>query len=183
MLSVANEQVKIDIAHANLLKALIQSQKPQDILELGLGGGMATDAIIEGLEYNKKSYSLTIVDNWFDYQYQMPKEVEEKYGKFADIITSGEKEFVFSCNDKYDFIMSDADHFNAEKWFVHVYDNLLNSGGILVYHDVNIYENSFVNLREILYNCQNTNKFHYLFNKNSLDSERCQRGLLVIFKN
>jgi predicted O-methyltransferase YrrM len=178
-----NDNVKIDIAHANLIKGLVQSHKPNNVLELGIGGGASADVIVEALEYNQKSYSFTIVDNWYDFSFTMPKEVEERYGKFAEIVTSDEKEYIFNCKEKYDFIMSDADHFNTEKWFDYVYDNILNENGILIYHDINIIEDSFPNLREILYNCQRTNKNHYLFNMNSRTDERCYRGLLVIFKN
>jgi predicted O-methyltransferase YrrM len=113
----------------------------------------------------------------------MPSDVMEKYGSLCKIVTSAEKDFVFSTQEKYDFIMSDGDHDNTDKWFEHVYDNLLLDNGILVYHDVNMFENSFVNLRQIYERTKARNLSHHLFNKNSLKNERCQRGLLIIFKH
>jgi hypothetical protein len=41
----------------------------------------------------------------------------------------------------------------------------------------------FPNLKKILDKTQERNLSHFLFNKDSLASERCYRGLLVIFKN
>ena len=178
-----DENVKIDQAHAELLKSLVMANKPKDVLELGIGGGVSCDAILSGLEYNQQPYNFTIVDNWFDWHGQEPAGVREKYGQKAEIITSSEQEFVFGCKKTFDFIMSDADHFRADQWFEYVYANLLNNNGILVYHDVNIIEHDFDNLRRILYRCQELNLPHKLFNLNSLPTERCQRGLLVIFKS
>jgi hypothetical protein len=78
--------------------------------------------------------------------------------------------------------MSDGDHHNTDQWFEYVYDNILNDNGILIYHDINLVEDEFVNLRNI-YNKAKERKINfYLFNKNSLQNERCQRGLMVIFK-
>ena len=178
-----NEGVKIDIVHAELITGLILSQKPKNILELGLGGARSCDSIIKAIDYNKNSPKFTIVDNWLDWNGKIPKGVLETYSNKAEIITMDEKEFVFSTKERYDFIMSDADHNNTEQWFEHVYDNLLNDFGILIYHDINIIEDSFINLRKIYEICKKRNLNYYLFNKNSLNNERCQRGLLTIFKN
>ena len=53
--------------------------------------------------------------------------------------------------ERADFIFSDADHHHApEQWFDKVYDDMLNPGGILCYHDINLVDNDFPNLREIL---------------------------------
>jgi len=107
----------------------------------------------------------------------------EMYGNRASIKTSDEKEFVHSTGDKFDFIMSDADHNHTNEWFDYVYENLLLPGGIIIYHDINLFEDSFVNLRQIYARCLAKNYRHHLFNQNSLPGERCHRGLLVIFKD
>jgi len=180
-----NEHVKIDVAHTDLIGALIKSLKPQSILEFGIGGGRATDEILSSIEYNQNKPSYTLVDNWMDFGYQMPKEVSERYSQKINIVSSGEKDFVFSVNEKFDFILSDADHHNTDQWFEYVYDNLLNDNGILIYHDINVYpeiEQSFPNLLNILYKTKERNLKYKLFNKSSLPSEKCYRGLLVIFK-
>jgi len=178
------ELVKIDVAHAELLRGLIMSHKPKTILELGVGGGQGTDAMLSGLEYNEQAYDYTLVDNWLDFDYVQPPEVAERYGSRINIVTSGEQEFVFSCNKKFDFIMSDADHHRTDQWFEYVYQNLLNPNGILVYHDVNLVDaDAFHNLAGIYHRCRNDKIPHMLFNRNTKGGERCQRGLLVIFKH
>jgi predicted O-methyltransferase YrrM len=114
----------------------------------------------------------------------MPDGVIEKYQAKVEIVTSGEKEFVFSCQNTYDLIMSDGDHQQADQWFEHVFDKLVNPGGVLIYHDINLVDaNAFQNLIEIYNRVKAHGLSHYLFNKNSRNDERCQRGLLVIFKN
>lgn len=177
-----NENVKIDEAHSLTLKGLIYSLKPKKIIELGLGGAKSLDAILEALEYNQQPYEYTLVDNWQDFGFKIPDGLLELYNGRVNIITSNEKEFVYKTTDKYDFIFSDADHSNTEKWFEYVYDNILENDGILAYHDVNFFQNDFINLREIYYTCVRRNLKFKLFNKNSLPNERCERGLLVIFK-
>jgi predicted O-methyltransferase YrrM len=179
-----DENIKIDKAHAMLLTGLVKAQKPTAILEMGVGGGRSLDGILEGLEYNQQPYDYTLVDNFLDFQYEIPHELPERYGDRIKIVKSDEKDYVLNCDKKFDFIMSDADHYHTQEWFEHVYDNLLNDGGILVYHDVNVFDsNAFKNLLEILDKCKEQKKSHMLFNKSSLPEEQCKRGLLVIFKN
>ena len=179
-----DEGVKIDVAHAMILTGLVAANKPKTVLEIGLGGGQSCDAILSGLEFNQQEYNYTIVDNWFDWHGQRPDGVDAKYASRCTIIDSGEREFVFSTDKTFDFIMSDGDHFNAQEWFEFVYANLLNTGGILIYHDINVFNepHSFPNLVKIYDKCKEYNLPHKLFNLNSRTDERCQRGLLVIFK-
>lgn len=180
-----DEGVKIDLAHGMLLTGLVAANKPKTILEIGLGGGQSCDAILRGLEYNQQPFEYTIVDNWMDWNGQRPAGVNEKYAERCNIIDSGEKEFVFSTDKTFDFIMSDGDHHSADQWFEYVYSNLLNDNGILVYHDINVFNepDSFPNLVHIYTKCKEYNISHHLFNANSLATERCQRGLLIIFKH
>lgn len=182
-----NESVKIDLVHAKLVGGLVASLKPDNILELGIGGGRSTDEILNSIQFNQNNPKYTLVDNWYDFGYVMPNEVKERYSDKINIVTSNEKDFIFSTKDKYDFIMSDADHHHTNEWFEYVYDELLLPEGILIYHDVNLYPEieggSFANLLEILYKCQER-KIHYkLFNKSTIPGERCHRGLMVIFKH
>jgi len=177
-----DENIKIDLVHAELVKSLVISSKPEKVLELGIGGGRSTDAIIQAIEYNNNKCSFTVVDNWLDFGGIMPQEVQQKYGLKINIVSSDEKKYIFSCNEKYDFIMSDADHHHTNEWFEYVYDNILNNNGILIYHDVDNVTNVYPNLVDIYKKCNEKKISHYLFNKSSLDTERCHRGLLVIFK-
>ena len=177
--------MQIDVAHAELLNGLVVASKPTRVLEMGLemgfGAGHATDAILAGLEYNQLPYTYTLVDNWMDFGYTMPDTVGEKYTSKINIVTSDEKEFVFSCKQQFDLIMSDADHMRTDQWFEYVYDALLADDGILCYHDVTL-TSMFPNLINIVHKCQELNLRHKVFNKDSLSTEMCFRGFLVIFK-
>jgi predicted O-methyltransferase YrrM len=177
--------VKIDTAHSNLLIGLVQSNKPKTMLEIGIGGGQATDAMLSALEFNQQPFSYDIVDCWWDWHGVKPEGVDEKYGDKCNIITSYEKDFVFSTDKTYDFIMSDGDHHSTDQWFEHVFDKLLNPGGILVYHDVTLIDkpNIFPNLRNIYYKAKDLGLRFHLFDKDSRSDERCWRGILVIFKD
>jgi predicted O-methyltransferase YrrM len=178
-----DEGVKIDDAHAALISGLVKSNKPKKILEIGIGGGKSADAILDALEFNQQEFEYTLVDNWFDWQGQRPAAVDEKYGSKMTIIDSNEKDFVFSTKEKFDFIMSDGDHMATDQWFEYVYAELLNEGGILIYHDVDFVDpNAFKNLQNIYYKAKEYNIPHHLFNANSLPNERCYRGLMVVFK-
>lgn len=177
----AHPMVRIDQAHIDLVAGLIRANKPKTTLEIGMGSGSVTDAIIAAQEYNQIQLQHTIVDNWHDWNFQKPADVDEKYPQ-VKIITCNESDFVHSTDQVFDFIVSDGDHHNAERWFDQVYNHMLAPNGILIYHDVNTVEREFVNLLQILDQCQQQRLRHHLFNQNSTADERCQRGLLVIFK-
>ncbi len=94
----------------------------------------------------------------------------------------------FSTKKTYDFIFSDADHWNTDKWFDFVYDRLLNRDGILIYHDVSTgplpnNELRFPNLTNILHRCKIRGLSHVHLDKISRKGEKCYRGFLVIFKS
>jgi hypothetical protein len=91
-----------------------------------------------------------------------------------------EMDFVAGCQNKYDFILADADHHRSNRWFDRVYNHLLSGNGILIYHDVT--NRDCPNLHNIYVACVEFKIPHMLFNKNSHLSERCDRGLLVISK-
>ena len=179
-----NETVKVDVAHAELVKSLIMCHKPKNILEFGYGGGRVTDKILEAISYNQNSPSYSVVDNWLDVGGVIPDGLLEEYKGRAEIITANEEDFVKNCKIKFDFIFSDADHYRTDRWFSSVYSDMLSDNGILIYHDIDLSGNAmFSNLKEIYKQTLEKKIKHYLFNKSSLASERCERGLLVIFKD
>ena len=171
--------IQIDTVHAKLLHGLVLADKPKSVLELGYGIGFATDEIYAALEHNQQPYTYTLVDNWLDYS--DPEQVRAKYNNKVDIVTANEKDFVFSCTEQYDFIMSDADHHATDQWFEYVYDKLLANDGILCYHDVML-TSMFPNLYTIVERCEQYNLRYKVFDKSSLPGEMCFRGLIVIFK-
>jgi predicted O-methyltransferase YrrM len=171
----------IDQNHANLVTSLVTCQKPLRILELGFGTGATTRAIIRGLAYNTLPVSFEVVDDWTDFGGKPSPETEKPDLKGVTFVTSTEEAFVKGCEQRYDFIFSDADHFRTQEWFGHVYDDLLNAGGILIYHDVTNTQ-LFPNLLQIYGEVNRKGYHHALFNKRSRPDEACERGLLVIFK-
>lgn len=173
--------VAVDHCHAALLFALVLAQKPQDLLEIGMGSGKSADAILEALEFNGAYRCYTLVDNWYDFGGLMPAAVRDKYQSRVKLVTADEKAFVASCQQRFDFIFSDGDHTHANQWFDRVYDGLLKADGILAYHDVA--NPKFPNLAKIQLACQRRGIAHRVFDRSSRPDERCERGLLVIFKS
>lgn len=174
----AEQYVKMDENHIDLIYSLIISSKPKKILEIGVGTGAVSLKLLNATEYNQITPDITCVDNFYDWNGQQPNGFEEFKDNFKFVI-SDEKSFVESCSEKFDFIVSDADHLRTNEW-VDKTLNLLNDGGILIYHDVT--NPSYPNLFEIV-NYVRENQINYMiFNKNSLQNERCERGLLVIQK-
>lgn len=174
--------VAIDGNHAFLTTALVSCRKPKKILELGFGAGESCRSILNGLRYNGNQFNFTLVDNWLDFGGIPPEEIKKQDYEGVTFVTSGEQEYVFSTKDKFDFIFSDADHFNTQEWFIHVYENLLNKEGILIYHDVTN-SSIFPNLLRIYSDAIKNDFHHMLFNYNSRSDEKCDRGLLIIFKH
>ena len=178
-LSQYDKMVSMDINHVELIASLIKSQKSRSILELGYGSGLCTRAIVSAIEYNSIPVNYAVVDNWFDTegtQLVNPENLS-RYIKFYKL---SEQNFVLNCVTKYDFVLSDADHYNSNKWFDRVYNELLSVDGIFVCHDVT--NKDFKNLFDIYKVCVKYKIPHMLFNKSTLASERCERGLLVIYK-
>jgi len=180
---VADEMlVKIDANHAELVGSLVKCHKPRRLLEFGFGAGEATRAILGALQYNRQDFEYTIVDNWQDFGGAQPEATRALEYDGVHFVTSSEVDFVLACQFAYDFVFSDADHCNTQEWFELVYGRILARGGILVYHDVT---NSarFPNLLRIHEDVVRNGYHHILLNRNSLADERCDRGLLVIFKH
>jgi predicted O-methyltransferase YrrM len=173
--------VSMDAAHAMLLAGLVAAQKPRRVLEMGFGAGTSFRSILQAADVFKLDAEFTIVDNWFDHSGVRPVGTFAPPYNRALIVTQAEGEFVASCTDQYDFIVSDADHHHSHLWFDEVYDRMLAPGGILVNHDVcNLA--MFPNLARNVARCQERGLMHMVFDRNSLPHERCDRGLLVIWK-
>lgn len=172
--------IKIDEAHSRLINSLVCSQKPTRILEFGFGSGSVTDAILEALKFNGSPSFYTVVDNWADWGGKMPWTARLFENKVA-FCNGDESAFVRKVVAEYDFIVCDADHQKTHENWQLIFDNLLAQGGIVVFHDVT--NGEFPNLEMILTEVRNCACMHVLFNKNSRTDERCDRGLLVVFKS
>lgn len=127
----------IDINHAMLLFGIILSQKPEKILELGIGSGVASETILNALKYNSIKYIYDAVDNLCD----IGGNLSEKYitklkNENVNIFISEEEKFVKNCEpNKYDLIISDADHFHAGDWVEDIF-RICKHNGIILCHDV-----------------------------------------------
>jgi predicted O-methyltransferase YrrM len=179
MILQTNPIVAIDDNHVQLIKSLVMCNKPKTILEIGIGSGIVTKAVIDASRYNNISTFITCVDNFLDWGGKPPVGLVDLLNECTSFVRSNEKDFIYSTAEKYDFIVSDADHQHTHEWVSKTYD-LLNTGGILIYHDVTNKE--YPNLYEIVRYVQRYNINHVLLNRSSLPNERCERGLLVIFK-
>lgn len=192
--------VEIDVCHALLVDGLVRSFKPTNILECGFGGGRSHNAIARGASYNKNKPKYTLVDSWHDWNFQMPNEVHEAVKRHSlnhkhheaeentfshfSIVTANEGDFVRDAinkkDDKYDFIMSDADHQHTNEWAVDVYIHLLTSPGFLIYHDAD--NDGYPNLKLIKGYMDDRLAHTIMFNRSTRDDEECARGLLVVYK-
>lgn len=180
----------VDQCHLDLTYGLIRAHKPKTVLELGVGSGRTTATIIKAVKANGGDPAhITLVDNWNDWNGEKPTHILEEIEGHVSIIEKPERDFVFETRQSWDFIFSDADHWNTDKWFEHVYDRLLKTDGILIYHDVSkvqgFPENElrFPNLYNILIKCRQRGIAHAHFDRCSTSDERCYRGFLVIFKS
>lgn len=174
-----DDLVAIDANHIELVASLIKAQKSKRILELGFGSGKCTNAIVSAIDHNSSPVIYDVVDNWQDNggtAWARPETLSDCI-RFHNL---SEEDYVSGCKEKYDFILSDGDHNNSDRWFDRVYNELLMLNGILIYHDVT--QRDFPNLHNIYTACVEFRIPHVLFNRSSLPSERCDRGLLVIFK-
>lgn len=174
------EHIKIDNNHIELIYSLIICHKPKSLLEIGVGSGYTTRKIIQAFQYNNISTieNIDCVDNYYDWNGQKPSHLEFLDG-LVTFIKSSEHDYVFNCSKKYDYIISDADHHNSDKWIDKTMD-LLNPKGIIIYHDIT--NKNFPNLLKIVDYVETNNLKYFLFNKNSRPDERCDRGLLIISK-
>lgn len=170
--------IEIDEAHIQLIKALIMSHKPKDILEVGLGTGKTSRAILDAIEFNGIGH-LTIVENLYDFGGAVPPHAEHLQRIGAEIVYATEEEFVKGASDdSYDFIVSDADHFHANEWF-NQYIRIARPNAILAFHDTAA--DTYLNLREIKRQADALAIPYREFATSSRSDEQCDRGLLVLF--
>jgi predicted O-methyltransferase YrrM len=170
--------IEIDYCHIQLITGLAMSHKPNSILEIGIGSGSVTNALLKAVEYNKIG-SITCVDNFADWQGKSPDHLQYLFHTSVNMINIDEGDFLRAAkNDAYDFIVSDGDHYNAER-YIDDYLRACKSGGILIFHDTS--NNDFPNLRHIKNVASNYN--HFEFNVSSRPDERCERGCLVLIKD
>lgn len=174
-----NNKFAIDRCHNIFLIGALLSKKPENILELGIGTAYVTLSIIHAIAYNKKG-RLTSVDNFSDWEGQEPEGIKKIREAGVNVVAPvEEKEFVSNCaSDTYDFLISDADHFNSGLW-VNNHLRITQHDGFMFFHDTNLKE-MFPNLALIEKRIKELGLPYYHFTENSRPDENCERGWLFV---
>ncbi|SRR5258708_2257494 len=165
--------IAIDDAHCDLIYGLVRAFKPHSVLEFGYGTGKSALAIHRACTANDQPFRQVIVDNWVDWGGSPPSDLLRNF-----VTTADEEDFVRTTDQKFDFILCDADHQKTDKYWRRIYFHLLNRSGIVLFHDVT--NPDYPNLQAIVDESVQLNQA--LFNMNSQPNERCDRGLLALFK-
>lgn len=177
-----NNQVAVDRCHNMFMMGALLAQKPDDILELGIGSGYVTVSLIHGIRYNGKG-RLTCVDNWTDARGGEMGDVADNLRKVGVNVVAPVEEyrFVSGCpSESYDFLVSDADHLNSGTW-IDEHLRIVRPGGFLFFHDTNQVD-EFPNMALIVRRVQELGLCHYHFKKSSRPDEQCERGWLFVMK-
>ncbi|HVT80070.1 MAG TPA: class I SAM-dependent methyltransferase [Phycisphaerae bacterium] len=168
--------IALDRAHNMFLVGAVLSLKPDEVLELGVGTGYVTSSLIHALAYNKKG-RLTSVDNWLDWGGNEPPGIAQIRRCGVTVVTMGEEEFVRQApSDKWDLMVSDADHMRSAEW-IDQHIRIVKNGGFMFFHDTN-QPNIFPGLATIESQLRERGLFCHHFRQSSRADEHCQRGWL-----
>jgi predicted O-methyltransferase YrrM len=172
------DRTSMDIAHAALIASMVLSLKPARVLELGIGTGYLTKALLLALRTNGQG-SLLCVDNWHDWDGRRPEHINELEEWGAKVVVSSEEVFVRSCErEQFDLVVSDADHFSSYKWFEGTL-GLVARDGVAFFHDTNQPDN-FPGLAELPRRAKELGLPYYHYAASDGESDRCHRGLLMV---
>jgi predicted O-methyltransferase YrrM len=169
------DRVEVDLVHNCLIFGAVLSSKPTNALELGIGKGYATRAILYALKYNQIG-RLTSVDDWHDWKGEEPSHIDDLRNLGVNVIAPiDEGDFVRSQPDNsYDFLMSDGSHRHAGEWAEDVF-RIMKYDSIMFFHDVKC-----PSPRRYIELSKEKNLPHFIFSKSSLANESCERGLLMV---
>lgn len=171
------KRIAIDKAHNALIFGSVLSAKPKHVLEIGIGTGFVTRAVVCALEWNGCG-RLTSIDHAQKTNDVAPQVYDELRNMGVEIIISTEGDFIKKQQpNTYDFLISDADHQHALDWLDETLAMMM-AGSIMFWHDTNntahlMQIESMLNNRKIPF-------FH--FKRSSRIDERCERGMVMAFK-
>lgn len=167
--------IEIDLVHNCLIFGTVLSSKPTNALELGIGKGYATKAILYALKYNQVG-KLTSVDDWRDWNGKEPGHINDLKSLGVNVVAPiDEGDFVRSQPDNsYDFLMSDGSHRHAGEWAEDIF-RIMKSDSIMFFHDIRCPSpKRYIELSEKM------NLPYFIFSKSSLPNESCGLGLLMV---
>lgn len=171
--------VAMDLAHVALIVSVVLAKKPDAVLELGVGSGGLTRALLAAIRYNQKG-ALTSVDNFCDWGGTKPSHIEDLESAGARIVEADEGAFLADASpNQFDIIISDGDHVNAlfhiERVFAVAREN-----AVLFFHDTNNPDHARLSKIEPLVRAAGIPSYH--FTEISRPDERTDRGLLAVVK-
>ena len=173
------DRTSMDIAHAALIASTVLSLKPARVLELGIGTAYLSKALLLALQYNGRG-TLTCVDNWYDWSGHRPQHITELETLGAKVVCNSEESFVHSsAGDQFDVVISDADHFRSHCWFEETLA-LVAPAGVAFFHDTN-QPQVFAGLATLPERANELGLGSRHFTASS-SGERCERGLLMVWK-
>lgn len=170
--------VMMDDCHIDLIHSLVLSAKPQSILEIGIGSGAVTMALLDAVNMNGNGASIMCVDNFGDWNGSTPEGADRIFGRVKFLLTD-EREFVLNYGKTFDFLISDADHAHTGEWFKDTLA-MVNPGGILIYHDAA--SPYCPSVCSAVSQAKELGLSVLIFDKSSQPWEQCERGLAVIQK-
>lgn len=171
--------VAMDEAHISLIASTIRAAKPERILEVGVGSGRCTAALLAAIDCNQMGHVIA-VDNWRDWEGVEPEHVEPLRQRGAQVMRLTEQEAIAAfASDSFQVIVSDADHHHAGEWLPE-YVRVLSPGGFIFFHDTN--QPNYPSLYELPNRLQRRGFACHHFTACSRQDERCGRGLLMAQK-
>jgi predicted O-methyltransferase YrrM len=165
----------IDKCHAMMIYGSALAHKPRRILELGIGTGLVTGALLSAIGYNGLG-DLTCVDICLDFGGEEPTHFDCLREAGARIVIARERDFLSEAQaDSFDFLVSDADH--SAVW-IEEYFRVTASGAICFFHDTNTLD--YAGLYGIAGYAERAGYSHFHFTRSSRPDERCERGILMV---
>lgn len=169
----------IDKIHAATIFGCCLSAKPKHILELGVGTGLVTDALLSAIDHNGVG-ELMCLDSWLDYGGNEPAFWQGFRERGARITVMHERLFLEKTpDDTYDFLMSDADH--GGNWCSEHF-RVTRKGSICFFHDTNS-PDQYPGLYAIEEYARSHGYGYFHFKERTRDDEQTHRGLLMVINN
>lgn len=175
----ASNPVVMDLAHIQLICGVIFAHKPARLLELGIGTGFLTRAMLLACAGNGRG-KLTSVDNAHDWGGVVPRHFKDLEAGGAQVVIADEGEFLSGAAERYDLIVSDGDHRHGHIHAARVMA-AANDRAFVFFHDTA--NPQFPNLADIRITADRSGFAWHEFTAKSVPGERTDRGLLMVINS